>query len=238
MSKEVLLLVDVLAKEKNLDKEVVFECLEKALAVATKKSFENESPEIDVIINRATGKYKTVRKWNVVSDVDFYDDDKELSLSDAVEKYGEGEIGDVIEEEIENIDLGRVSAQTARNIITQRIRDAEREQILHEYLSRNRGIVIGKVRKFERGNLIIDCGKVEAIIMRNGLIPKEVFQIGEPVKGYLDKKNLVIKNGRIVLSRSCNEFLGKLFEANVPEIASGRVEVHGIAREPGIRAKV
>ena len=238
MSKEVLLLVDVLAKEKNLDKEVVFDSLEKALAIATKKSYEGEFPEIDVLIDRNTGKYKTIRKWNVVSDVDFYDDDKELSLSDAIEKYGEAEIGDSIEDEIANIDLGRVSAQTARNIIAQGIKDAEREQVLNEYLSRNRGVVIGKVRKFERGNVIVDCGRVEAIIMKNDLIPREVLQPGDQVKGYLDKNDLVVKNGRISISRASNEFLAKLLENNIPEVSSGRVEVKAIAREPGIRAKV
>ena len=239
MSKEVLLLVDVLAKEKNLDKEIVFQGLEKALAIATKKSFPvNETPEIDVIIDRNTGKYKTIRKWSVVSDVDFYDDDKELSLSDALEKYGEADIGDTFEEEINNIDLGRVSAQTARNIIAQRIKDAERDQVLTEYLSRNRGIVIGKVRKFERGNVIVDCGRIEAIIMKNDLIPKEVLQPGDQVKGYLDKTNLIVKNGRISISRASSDFLAKLLENNVPEIASGRVEIKGIAREPGVRAKV
>lgn len=238
MSKEILLLVDVLAKEKNLDKEVVFQSLEKALAIATKKSFDGEFPEIDVVIDRTTGKYKTIRKWSVVTDIDFYDDDKELSLSDATEKYGEAEVGDTIEEEISNIDLGRVSAQTARNIIAQRIKDAERDQVLNEYLSRNRGIVIGKVRKFERGNVIVDCGRVEAIIMKNDLIPREVLQPGDQVKGFLDKNNLVVKNGRILISRASNEFLAKLLENNIPEIASGRVEVKGIAREPGVRAKV
>ncbi|MCX8515061.1 MAG: transcription termination factor NusA [Burkholderiales bacterium] len=238
MSKEVLLLVDVLAKEKNLDKDVVFQSLEKALAIATKKSFEGETPEIDVIIDRNTGKYKTIRKWVVVSDIDFYDDDKELSLSDATEKYGEAEIGDTFEEEINNIDLGRVSAQTARNIIAQKIKDAERDQVLNEYLSRNRGIVIGKVKKFERGNVIVDCGRIEAIILKNDLIPKEVLQPGDQVKGYLDKANLIIKNGRIAISRSNNGFLMKLLENNIPEVASGRVEIKGIAREPGIRAKI
>ena len=238
MSKEILLLVDVLAKEKNLDKEVVFQSLEKALAIATKKSFDGEFPEIDVLIDRTSGKYKTIRKWNVVTDIDFYDDDKELSLSDATEKYGEAEVGDTIEEEISNIDLGRVSAQTARNIIAQRIKDAERDQILNEYLSRNRGVVIGKVRKFERGNVVVDCGRVEAIIMKNDLIPREVLQPGDQVKGYLDKNNMVVKNGRLLISRASNEFLAKLLENNIPEIASGRVEVKGIAREPGIRAKV
>ncbi len=238
MSKEILLLVDVLAKEKNLDKEIVFESLEKALAIATKKNFDNEVPEIDVKIDRTTGKYKTIRKWVVVSDIDFYDDDKELSLSDALEKYGEAEIGDTIEEEISNIDLGRVSAQTARNIIAQRIKDAERDQVLQEYLSRNRGIVIGKVRKFERGNVVVDCGRVEAILMKNDLIPREVLQPGDQIKGYLDKNNLVIKNGRILISRSSKEFLAKLLENNIPEVANGRVVINGIAREPGIRAKV
>lgn len=241
MSKEVLLLVDVLAKEKNLDKETVFQSLEKALAIATKKAFDKDEPEIDVLIDRVSGKYKTIRKWVVTTDVDFYDDDKELSLSDIAadkEKYGNAQVGDTIEEEIENIDLGRVSAQTARNIIAQRIKDAEREQVLHEYLSRNKGIVIGKVRKFERGNIIVDCGKIEAIIMKNDAISREVIKPGDQVKGYLDKKNLNTKSGRVLISRTHINFLRKLFENNVPEVASGRVEIMNIAREPGIRAKV
>jgi N utilization substance protein A len=241
MSKEVLLLVDVLAKEKDLDQEIVFECIEKALAIATKKGFEDEAPEIDVVIDRNTGKYRTIRKWVVTTDVDFYDDDKELSLSDIaanLDKYGDAQVGDIIEEEIENVDLGRVSAQTARNIIAQRIKDAEREQVLHEYLARNKGVVIGKVRKFERGNVVVDCGKIEAIIMKNDLIPREVLKPGDPIRGYLDKKSLVIRSGRVLISRTSNAFLGKLFENNVPEVASGRVEVVNIAREPGVRAKV
>ncbi len=238
MSKEVLLLVDVLAKEKSLEMEVVFQSLEKALAIATKKSFEGETPDIEVVIDRHTGKYKTIRKWTVVSDVDFYDDDTELSLSDVTEKYGVGEIGDVIEEEIQNTDLGRVSAQTARNIITQGIKDAEREQVLTEYLSRNNGIVMGKVRKFERGNVVVDCGKIEAIIMKSDVIPREVLKPGDMVKGYLNKNDYQVKNGRLLISRASNEFLAKLLENNVPEIASGKVEVVSVAREAGIRAKV
>lgn len=238
MSKDVLLLVDVLAKEKNLDKEIVFQSLEKALAIATKKSSADEDPEIEVAIDRTSGKYKTIRKWVVVTDVDFYDDDKELSLSDAMEKYKDVELGDVIEEEIPNIDLGRVSAQTARNIVAQKIKDAEKENMLQEYLSRNRGIVIGKVRKFDRGNVVVDCGKIEAVIMKNDQISKEVLQPGDTVKGYLDKKNLVIRNGRVLISRSNDEFLAKLLENNVPEIASGRIEIKGIARIAGVKSKV
>jgi transcription termination/antitermination protein NusA len=240
MSKEVLLLVDVLAKEKNLDKEVVFDSLEKALAVATKKSFEGEFPEIDVVIDRVTGKYKTIRKWTVVNDAEFVEEEKDklLLISSASKKYQGAEVGDVIEEEIENIDLGRVSAQTARNIIAQKIKDAERDQVLQEYLSRNRGIVIGKVRKFERGNAIVDCGRIEAIIMKNDLIPREVLQPGDQVKGYLDKNNLVIKNGRVSISRASNEFLAKLLDNNIPEIAANRITIKGIARDPGVRAKV
>ena len=222
-----------------MDKEVVFDSLEKALAIATKKNFEGEFPDIEVLVDRTTGKYKTVRKWTITSDVDFYDDDKELSLSDAIaEKYGDAEIGDVIEEEIENIDLGRVSAQTARNIIAQKIKDAERDVVLREYLSRNRGVVIGKVRKFERGNAIVDCGRVEAIIMKSDQIPREVLQPGDQVKGYLNKDEVIVKNGRVSISRTSNEFLRKLLESNIPEVGSGRVEVYGIAREPGVRAKV
>lgn len=242
MSKEVLMLVDVLAKEKNLDKEIVFDSLEKALAFATKRSFDGEFPDIEVHIDRHSGKFRTIRKWTVMSDVDFYDDDKELSLSDVEadpDRFGTGlKIGDVVEEELDNIDLGRVSAQTARNIIAQKIKDAERDQVLNEYLSRNNGIIIGKVRKFERGNAVIDCGKVEAIILRPDLINKEVLKPGDMVKGFFDKANPVIKNGRLSISRASNGFLAKLLENNVPEIANGRVEIKAIARDPGNRSKV
>ncbi|MDD3267165.1 MAG: transcription termination factor NusA [Burkholderiales bacterium] len=242
MSKEVLQLVDVLAKEKNLDKEVVFDSLEKALSFATKRNFEGEFPEIEVSIDRHSGKFKTLRKWVVVTDIDFYDDDKELSESDIAEnpeKYGTGlKVGDVIEEELENVDLGRVSATTARNIIAQKIKDAEREQVLNEYLSRNNGIIIGKVRKFERGNVIVDCGKIEAIILRPDLIEKEVLKPGDVVKGFFDKANPTVKNGRLSISRASNGFLAKLLENNVPEIANGRVEIKSIARNAGNRSKV
>ncbi len=242
MSKEVLMLVDVLAKEKSLDKEIVFDSLEKALAFATKRSFEGEFPEIEVHIDRHSGKYKTIRKWNVVTDVDFYDDDKELSQSDIAEnpeRYGSDvKVGDVIEEELENVDLGRVSAQTARNIIAQRIKDAEREQVLTEYLSRNNGIIVGKVRKFERGNVVVDCGKIEAIIMKPDLIEKEVLKPGDVVKGFFDKANPVVKNGRLTISRASTGFLAKLLENNVPEISNGRIEIKAIARDAGNRSKV
>lgn len=242
MSKEVLMLVDVLAKEKNLDKEVVFDSLEKALAFATKRSFEGEFPEIDVHIDRISGKYKTIRKWSVVSDIDFYDDDKELSESDVAadpERYGRDlKIGDVVEEELENQELGRVSAQAARNIIAQRIKDAEREHVLTEYLSRNNGIIIGKIRKIERGNVIVDCGKVEAIIMKPDLISKEVLKPGDVIKGFFDKAAPVVKNGRLSISRSSTGFLSKLLENNVPEIASGRIEIKSVARDAGNRSKV
>lgn len=242
MSKEVLMLVDVLAKEKSLDKEVVFQSLETALSFATKRSFEGVFPDIEVHIDRHSGKFKTVRKWVIVTDVDFYDDDKELSVSDIAEnpdRYGVGlNVGDVVEEELENIDLGRVSAQTARNIIAQKIKDAERDQVLTEYLSRNNGIIVGKVRKFERGNVIVDCGKIEAIILRPDLIEKEVLKPGDVVKGFFDKAVPVVKNGRLSISRTSNGFLAKLLENNVPEIANGRVEIKAIARDAGNRSKV
>ena len=148
MSKEVLMLVDVLAKEKSLDKEIVLIVWKSLKRLLLNGVLKAEFPEIEVHIDRHSGKYKTIRKWNVVTDIDFYDDDKELSLSDIAEnpeRYGSDvKVGDVIEEELENVDLGRVSAQTARNIIAQRIKDAEREQVLTEYLSRNNGIIVGK----------------------------------------------------------------------------------------------
>lgn len=244
MSKEVLLFVDVLAKEKNLEKEIVFDSLEKAIAIATKKSFSNEYPDIEVSIDRYTGRYKTLRKWKIVSDSDFannetLNDNTTIALSQAQKISSDLKLGDIIEEELENIILGRVAAQTVRNIITQRIKDAEREQVLHEYLSRNkRGILIGKVRKFDRGNVIVDCGRIEAMIMKKDLIPKEILAPGDQVKGYLNKDDLIVKNGRVLIQRANNEFLLNLLELNIPEISLGRIEVKGVARIPGIRAKV
>ena len=238
MSKELLLLVDILAKEKNLDNEIVFQSLESALSYATKKTFLNESPTIVVVIDRTTGKYRTVRKWVVVSDIDFYDDDKELSLRDATEKYGECNIGDVFEEELDNVDLGRVSAQTAREVINQRIRQAEKHKVLQDFLINSEGIISGRVKKVEHNNIIIDCGKIEAIIMKKDLIPKEVIRPGDNIKGYVDKNKIIIKNGKLVLTRTSNDFLLKLFEIHIPEISNKRVEIKAVVREPGVRSKV
>lgn len=240
LSREVLQVLDVIAVEKNINKEALFLGLERALAFATKRNFDNEFPEIEVTIDRVTGKYRTFRKWAIVTDVDFYDDDKELSVSDVTEKYGAelANVGEFITEELENIDFGRVSAQTARGIISQSIKDAERQQVIDDYLSRNSGIVMGKIRKIERGNIIIDCGKIEAIIMKQSAIEKEVFRVGEQVKGFIDKNNVQIKNGRLLISRACNEFLLKLIENNSPEVASGKVAIRGVAREAGVRSKI
>ena len=238
MSKELLLLVDILAKEKNLDNEVVFKSLENALSSATKKCFVNETPEVEVFVDRTTGKYRTIRKWSVVSDIDFYDDDKELSLSDAIDKYGDANIGDVFEEEITNIELGRVSVKAARDTISQRIRDAEREKILKDFLLDNDFIISGKVKKIEYNNVILECGKVEAIIFKKDLIPKEIVRPGDNIKGYIDKNNIKIKQGKLMLNRNSNDFLVKLFEMQIPEISNKKVEVVAVAREPGIRSKV
>jgi N utilization substance protein A len=239
MSKELLLLVDILAREKNLEQEVVFQSLEKALVAATRKNFVNERPEIEVVIDRTDGTYKTLRRWNVLADnLELEDEDKEIHFADATIKFADVEIGDVVEEEISNVEFGRISAYTARNIITQKIKDAEREQVLHEYLARNRGIIVGKAKRFDRGDLIVECGRIEAIIMKNDLIPKEVIQPGMQVKGFLDKNKITIKNGKVLISRTSEGFLEKLLDNNVPEISTGRVVIKGIARIPGVRAKV
>ena len=241
MSKQILQLIELLAKEKNLTQEMIFLSLEKALTGAIKKSTQYKDMNVCIYVDRKTGQYSTMRRWVIVEDNDLIDADKELALSyvlDNKDKFGEISVGDVFEDEVESVPLGRVSARTTRSIISQQIKIIERENNVKEYLAKNNGIIIGKVHKFDKGNVVVDCGKIEAIILKNDLIRKEIIRIGETIKGYLDKNNPIFRYGRIQISRTSDDFLRKLFENNVPEISTGKIEIVDIARDPGIRAKV
>jgi N utilization substance protein A len=238
MSREVLLLVDALAHEKNVDRGVVFEALEMALSSATKKRYDTEV-DIRVAIDRHTGEYESFRRWLVVpSESGLQEPDKEILLFEAQEEIPDIETGEYIEEQIESEAFGRIGAQTAKQVILQRIRDAEREQILNDFLERGEKIMNGTVKRADKNGLIIESGRVEALLRRDQMIPKENLRSGDRVRAYILKVDREARGPQIELSRTCPEFLLKLFENEVPEIEQGLLELKGAARDPGIRAKI
>jgi N utilization substance protein A len=238
MSREVLMLVDALAREKNVDRDVVFEALEMALASATKKRYE-EDVDIRVAIDRDSGEYETFRRWAVVpNEAGLQEPDKEVLQFEAQEQISDIEVGDFIEEQIESVAFGRIGAQAAKQVILQRIRDAEREQILNDYLERGEKVMTGTVKRADKNGLIVESGRVEALLRRDQMIPKENLRSGDRVRAYILKVDREARGPQIELSRTCPEFLLKLFENEVPEIEQGLLELKGAARDPGIRAKI
>jgi len=238
MSREVLMLADALAREKNVERDIVFEALEMALASASKKRF-NEDVDIRVAINRNTGEYETYRRWLVVPDeAGLQEPDKEILSFEAKEQISDIEIGDFIEEQVESVAFGRIGAQTAKQVILQRIRDAEREQILNDYLERGENVMTGTVKRADKNGLIIESGRVEALLRRDQMIPKENLRSGDRVRGFILKVDREARGPQIELSRTAPDFLIKLFENEVPEMDQGLLEIKGAARDPGIRAKI
>ena len=238
MSREVLMLADALAREKNVDKDIVFEALEMALASASKKRYE-EDVDMRVSIDRNTGEYETYRRWLVVPDeAGLQEPDKEILSFEAKEQIADIEVGDYIEEQVESVAFGRIGAQTAKQVILQRIRDAEREQILNDYLERGENVMTGTVKRADKNGLIIESGRVEALLRRDQMIPKENLRSGDRVRGFIVKVDREARGPQIELSRTAPQFLIKLFENEVPEMEQGLLEIKGAARDPGIRAKI
>ncbi|MDR0234118.1 MAG: transcription termination factor NusA [Zoogloeaceae bacterium] len=237
MNRELLLLVDALAREKSVGRDVVFSALEMALAQATKKRIHDEA-DVVVAIDRETGEYQSSRRWLVVADEEYVNEFNQTPLSEARKDDPEVETGDYLEEELEPVDFGRIGAQTAKQVILQKIRDAEREQILTDFLERRERIVSGTVKRIERGNAIIEAGKIEAILPRDQMIPKENLRTGARVKAYLLRIDRNSRGPQIVLSRIVPELIIRLFELEVPEIEDGLMELKSCARDPGIRAKI
>jgi len=237
MSREVLLLVDALAREKNVDKEIVFGALESALASATKKRFVEES-DVRVSIDRNTGEYVSFRCWQVMDDETFETPDLHIKLSEARKRNPDIQLEEFVEEPLESIDFGRIGAQAAKQVIFQKIRDAEREQILNDFMERKEHLVSGTVKRIERGNAIIEFGKIEALLPRDQMIPKENMRVGDRVRAYLLRVDRSIRGPQITLSRITPEFIIKLFELEVPEVEEGLLEIVSAARDPGVRAKI
>jgi N utilization substance protein A len=238
MSREVLLLVDALAREKNVDKEIVFGALEAALSSATKKRFGDEEADVRVGIDRNTGEYSSFRCWEVVDDENFETPDLHIKLVEAQKIDASFQLGEFVEEPLESIDFGRIGAQAAKQVIFQKIRDAEREQILADFMERSEHLVSGTVKRVERGNAIIEFGKIEALLPRDQMIPKENLRVGDRVRAYLLRVDRTVRGPQIILSRITPQFLIKLFELEVPEIEEGLLEIVSAARDPGSRAKI
>ncbi|CAJ0798736.1 Transcription termination/antitermination protein NusA [Ralstonia condita] len=238
MSREVLLLVDALAREKNVDKDVVFGALEAALASATKKRFE-EDVDVRVAIDRESGEHETFRRWLVVpDDAGLQEPDKQILLFEAKEQDPDVNVDEFIEEQIESVEFGRIGAQAAKQVILQRIRDAEREQILNDYLDRGEKIMTGTIKRADKKGLIVESGRVEALLARDQMIPKENLRTGDRVRAYILNVDRTARGPQIELSRTCPEFLIKLFENEVPEMEQGLLEIKAAARDPGVRAKI
>ncbi|MCA1926071.1 MAG: transcription termination factor NusA [Thiobacillus sp.] len=237
MSREILMLADALAREKNVDKEVVFEALEQALAQATKKRFKEEA-DVRVSIDRESGDYESFRRWQVVTETELESEDFQILLVDAQDTHPDIEVGDYIEAPLENVEFGRIEAQAAKQVILQKIRDAEREQIIQDFLARKEHLVNGVVKRVDRGNAIIESGRVEGFLHRDQMIPRENLRVGDRVRAYLLRIDRGTRGPQVILSRTAPEFIMKLFELEVPEIEEGLLEIKAAARDPGLRAKI
>jgi N utilization substance protein A len=237
MSREILLLVDALAREKNVEKDIVFGALEQALASATKKRFR-EDVDVRVEIDRNSGDYSSFRRWHVVADDVLEAPDREMTLEQAGAMVPDIQLDEFVEEPLEPVEFGRIGAQAAKQVILQKIRDAEREQILNDFLARKEHLVTGTIKRIERGNAIVESGRIEAVLPRDQMIPKENLRVGDRVRAFMMKIDRSSRGPQLVLSRIAPDFLVKLFELEVPEIEEGLLEVKAAARDPGSRAKI
>lgn len=238
MSKEILYVAEALSNEKNVSKEVIYEAIEIALSTATRKKYRKDM-DVKVIIDTQTGDYRSFRRWEVVSDEEFEFEDKQIILEDAQKDDPELEIGDIIEEEMESIEFGRIAAQTAKQVILQKVREAERMQVVERFEDRVGETLNGVVKRADRGHVFLDLGnKVEAIIPRNHGIPRENVRRGDRLRGMLIEVNTENRGPLLTLSRGAPEFLVELFKVEVPEIDQNLIEIKGAARDPGFRAKI
>ena len=238
MNRELLMLVDALSREKSVDRDVVFAAVESALASATKKLHGGEV-DIRVSIDRDSGVYETFRRWHVVPDeAGLQLPDSEVLLFEARDQIPDIEVDDYIEETVESVPIGRIGAQAAKQVILQKIRDAEREQLLNDFLSRGEKIFVGTVKRLDKGDVIVESGRVEGRLKRTEMIPKENLRTGDRVRAFILEVDSTLRGPQIVLSRSAPGFMIELFSQEVPEIEQGLLEIKTCARDPGSRAKI
>ncbi len=241
MSKEILLVVEAMSNEKGVDKEVIVEAIEAALASATRKRYP-EDIDVRVAVDRDTGEYSTFRQWQVVDEATLEESESPehlMLLDEARKRDPDVQIGDFVEEPMESIAFGRIAAQTAKQVIVQKVREAERAKVLDAYRDRVGELITGIVKKVERGNVIIDLGaNAEAIIPREWVIPREAFRTNDRVRGYLKEVRPEAKGPQLFVSRTAPEFLIELFKLEVPEVGQELIDILGAARDPGLRAKI
>ena len=238
MQSEILLVAESVSEEKGLPKEVIFEAIESALATATKRRY-TEPSNIEVSIDKKTGEYETFRFWEVVEEEDFEDSGLHVIVQEAKKKDPGLELGSRINKKIDNIEFGRIAAQAAKQVIVQKVREAERAKIVDQYRSVLGELVNGTVKKVTREFLIVDLGdNAEAILPRNELIPGEVYRIGDRLRAVLQEEERENRGSQLSLSRRCPEMVGELFRLEVPEIAEQVIEVKAIARDAGSRTKI
>ena len=238
MNREMLMLVDAISREKNVERDVVFGAVESALAQATKKLYSGEV-DIRVSLNRDTGAYETFRRWHVVPDeAGLQLPDQEILLFEAQEQISDIEVDEYIEETIESLPIGRIGAMAAKQVILQKIRDAEREMLLNDFMSRGDKVFVGTVKRMDKGDLIVESGRVEGRLRRGEMIPKENFRTGDRVRAMIMEVDLTLRGAPILLSRSAPEFMVELFRNEVPEIEQGLLEIKSCARDAGSRAKL
>jgi N utilization substance protein A len=241
MNKEILMVVDAVSNEKGVAKEIIFEALEAALATATKKRYGGEV-EVRVNIDRQTGDYETFRRWLVVDDSEglpLEHPTREYTLSAAREDDANMQAGDYMEEQVESVSFGRIAAQTAKQVIVQKVREAERAQVVEQYQDRVGELLNGVVKRLERGSVILDMGNnIEALISREHLIPREAIRPGDRVRGYLYDVHSEPRGPQLFVSRTMPEFLVELFKLEVPEVGEGLINIKAAARDPGSRAKI
>ncbi|QDA56149.1 transcription termination factor NusA [Thermomonas aquatica] len=240
MSKELLLVVDAVAAEKGVPESVILEAIEAALASAAKKRYAEQDVLVRVAIDPKDGSYETFRRWEVVADdVVMESPDRQVRLMDAIDESDEAEVGDYIEEQIENPDFGRIAAQAAKQVIVQRVREAERAQVVDAWKDRVGELVTGVVKRVERGNIFVDLGgNAEAIIPKDKGIPRDVLRTGDRVRGYLFDVRSEPRGPQLFISRAAPEFMMELFKLEVPEVGQGLVSIMACARDPGDRAKI
>lgn len=239
MSKEMLLVVDAVANEKGVPRNVIFDAIEAALASAAKKRYIEEV-SVRVAIDRDSGDYDTYRQWEVVADDVVMDSpDYQIRLMDALDVKPDAKVGDFIEEQIENAEFGRISAQAAKQVIVQRVREAERAQVVEAYKDRIGDLVTGVVKRVERGNIFFDLGgNAEAYVPRDKSIPRENVRPGDRLRGYLFEVRQEARGPQLFVSRVAPEFMIELFKLEVPEVGQGLVTIMGAARDAGDRAKI
>ena len=238
MSKEILMVAEAVSNEKGVDQEIIFEAIEQALGMATKKRYD-EGANIRVVIDRETGDYQSYRWWDVVADDQMAELGTQFTTEEAIDKDPTLVVGDTFEETVENIAFGRIAAQTAKQVIVQRVKDAERELIVNRYRDRVGELLSGTVKKVTRDHIVVDFGEnAEGMLPREELVGREIFRINDRTRVILQGIREETRGPQLLVSRATSEMLVQLFMIEVPEIAEGIIEIKGAARDPGQRAKI